>query len=351
MQVGVFKIAMAAPSDVSGLQALIDAGTLDPARVVAVIGKTEGNGGANDFTRALATMCFAQFLGAARGETADEVESAVAFVWSGGCEGVLSPHATVFTRSEGTGAAPGGRLALGLATSPDLAPEDVGRMAHVRAVREATQRALADAGIMDPADVHYVQVKGPLLTPARIAAVQAAGKTAVTKDPNASKPYARGAMALGVALALGEVREDSVDDAAIACRLDLHSAVASTSAGGELTKCEVLLFGNAPAAAGDFRIGHAILSDAVDAGAVRDAICDAGGPPEAVFAKAEASPTVRGRRTTMLSDADIHYERHARAALGGVIASVIGDPAIFVSGGTEHQCLPGAAPIAVIAKV
>ena len=36
-----------------------------------------------------------------------------------------------------------------------------------------------------------------------------------------------------------------------------------------------------------------------------------------MFAKAEASPTgaIRGRRNTMLSDADIHYERHARAAV------------------------------------
>jgi cyanuric acid amidohydrolase len=73
----------------------------------------------------------------------------------------------------------------------------------------------------------------------------------------------------------------------------------------------------------------------------------------AVFAKAEASPTgaIRGRRNTMLSDADIHYERHARAALGAVIASVTLDPAIFVSGGTEHQCAPGAAPIAAIVRV
>ena len=72
-----------------------------------------------------------------------------------------------------------------------------------------------------------------------------------------------------------------------------------------------------------------------------------------IFAKADASPDgrIRGRRTTMLSDADINYERHARAALGAVIASITNDPAIFVSGGTEHQCAPGAAPIAAIVRV
>jgi cyanuric acid amidohydrolase len=60
---------------------------------------------------------------------------------------------------------------------------------------------------------------------------------------------------------------------------------------------------------------------------------------------------LRGRRTTMLSDADINYERHARAALGAVITSITGDAAIFVSGGTEHQCKPGEAPIAAIVRV
>lgn len=350
MKVGVHKIAMASPSDVSALQALIDTGSVDPAEIVAVVGKTEGNGGANDFTRALATMCFAQTLAATLGQTPSEVEARVAFVWSGGTEGVLSPHATVFTRGPGEGTGEG-RLAIGLAMSGDLAPEDIGRMAHVHAVQRATEAALIDAGISNPADVHYVQVKGPLLTPARIAAAGAAGQTVVTMDPNGSKPFARGAMALGVALALGEIDAAGLSDAAIARDLDLTSQVASTSAGGELTKCEVILFGNCPKAGGEYRIGHATLESAIDADAVRAAIADSGGTPVAIFAKAEASATIGGWRTTMLSDADIHYERHARAAVGGVIASVTGDPAIFVSGGTEHQCLPGHAPIAAITRV
>ena len=52
----------------------------------------------------------------------------------------------------------------------------------------------------------------------------------------------------------------------------------------------------------------------------------------------------------MLSDADMNYERHARAAVEAVIASVTGDPRIFVSGGTEHQAPPGQAPIAAIVR-
>jgi cyanuric acid amidohydrolase len=228
-------------------------------------------------------------------------------------------------------------------------------------VAAATKKAQAEAGITSAKDVHYVQVKGPLLTPAAVADADSRGAKLVTRDPNGSKPYARGATALGVALALGEVAEASLGDAAIAQRLDLFSTVANTSAGGELRNCEVLLFGNSDTAGGDLRIGHAVLRDVIDADGVRAAIADAKGDPKAavdpaqilaIFAKAEAPPNgvLRGRRTTMLSDADINYERHARAALGAVIASVTGDAAIFVSGGTEHQCKPGEAPIAAIVR-
>lgn len=361
MRVGVHKLLMNNPSDVSGLDRLIDAGTINPAEIVALIGKTEGNGGANDFTRGFATLSFSLALARRLGITADEVAKKVAFVWSGGTEGVLSPHATIFTRSPSE---PAGdkRLAIGIAVTRDFAPEEVGTMAEVREVAAAVRKAQAEAGITSTADVHYVQVKGPLLTPAAVADADRRGAKLVTHDPNGSKPFARGATALGVALGLGEVAEAQLSDAVIAQRMDLFSTVANTSAGGELRNCEILLFGNSASAGGDLRIGHAVLRDVIDAEGVRAAAADAAGgarhtlDPErivAIFAKAEAPPNgmLRGRRTTMLSDADINYERHARAALGAVIASVTGDAAIFVSGGTEHQCKPGEAPIAAIVRV
>jgi cyanuric acid amidohydrolase len=364
LKIGVHKIAMAAPNDVSGLKALINEGVVDPATIVAFIGKTEGNGGANDFTRGFATLSFQLLLAPLLGITPDEVGARIAFVWSGGTEGVLSPHATIFTRMPSAPAATP-RLALAIGSTRDLAPEEIGRMAMVEAVAGAVRDCMAQTGIRDSQEVHYVQVKGPLLTPARVADARQRGAKLATDDPNGSKTYARGAMALGVALGLGEIAAEDLDDQMIARKLDIYSSVASTSAGGELRNCEVLLFGNSPTAGGDFRIGHATLCDVIDADGVRAALASAGLAVKssvssaealriaAVFAKAEASPTgaIRGRRNTMLSDADIHYERHARAALGAVIASVTLDPAIFVSGGTEHQCAPGAAPIAAIVRV
>jgi cyanuric acid amidohydrolase len=212
MRIGVHKVLMNSPSDVSGLERLIDERAIDPREIVALIGKTEGNGGANDFTRGFATLAFSLALARRLGVSADEVAKRVAFVWSGGTEGVLSPHATVFTRSAAP-AAGGKRLALGIAVTRDLLPEEVGTMAEVREVAAAVRKAQAEAGISTASDVHYVQVKGPLLTPAAVADADRRGAKLVTRDPNGSKPFARGATALGVAVALGEIAESALTTA------------------------------------------------------------------------------------------------------------------------------------------
>src|SRR5436309_2516575 len=145
--------------------------------LVALIGKTEGNGGANDFTRGYATSSYQTLLAPHLGISPDEVGRKIAFVWSGGTEGVLSPHATVFTRSAAQGKPNGARLAMAIEVTRDILPEEVGTMAQVREVAAATRRALAATGITDPKDVHYVQVKGPLLTPASIADADKRGRT------------------------------------------------------------------------------------------------------------------------------------------------------------------------------
>jgi cyanuric acid amidohydrolase len=365
MKIGVYRVAMAAPNDVSELARLIDSKQVDPAEVIAVIGKTEGNGGANDFTRGFATLSYQLLLANRLGTSAEEIGKRVTFVWSGGTEGVLSPHATIFTRSAESGQSEGPRLTLGIGLTRDILPEEVGTMAQVSEVASVVRECLAKAKIADPAEVHYVQVKGPLLTPTSIADADRRGKTLVTRDPNGSKAYARGAMALGVALGLGELTEKELSNEVITRRLDLFSSVASTSAGGELKNCEVLLFGNSPQANSDYRIGHSVLIDAIDADGVRAALRSAGleftgnlskeqaDRVAAIFSKSDwgVNGVVRGRRTTMLSDADINYERHARAAAGAVIASITYDSAIFVSSGTEHQCAPGESVIAAIVRV
>src|SRR5216684_5200690 len=91
----VRKIPLQHVSDASGLEQLITGGAIEADRVIAVIGKTEGNGGVNDYTRILADRAFREVLTAKGKRSAQEV-SQVPIVWSGGTDGVISPHATVF---------------------------------------------------------------------------------------------------------------------------------------------------------------------------------------------------------------------------------------------------------------
>src|SRR5262249_38341920 len=149
--------------DASGLEAGIRAGQFAADQVVAVIGKTEGNGGVNDFTRILADQAFRAVL--KRHGRRDEAEIAgIPMVWSGGCDGVITPHATIFAGNSETGPVSQSRLALGTAISAEILPEEIGRPAMVEKVAAAVTAAMRDAGIDNASDVHYVQTKTPLLT-------------------------------------------------------------------------------------------------------------------------------------------------------------------------------------------
>src|SRR6266702_3684481 len=362
--VGVIRIATKGPGDVSGLMALIGSGAVDPTSILAVLGKTEGNGGVNDFTREYAVAALCTALAPRLGLLPHEVEQRIAFVMSGGTEGVLSPHITVFTRREAERPArvSGKRLSIGMAHTRDFLPEELGRSAQIAETAKAVKAAMADAGIADPADVHFVQIKCPLLTSDRIEAATARGNKTATTSAYTSMAYSRGASALGVAVALGEITSD-IRDEDVLRRYDLFSSVASTSSGIELMHNVIIVLGNSASSASEFEIGHAVMSDAIDSAAVMSALNSVGLgiAPQAkagrelvnIFAKAEASPngSVRGFRHTMLEDTDISSTRHARAAVGGLIAGLAGTGAIYVSGGAEHQGPAGGGPVAVIARL
>ena len=53
---------------------------------------------------------------------------------------------------------------MGTAMSAPILPEDIGRPAMVEKIADGVRAAMADAGIGEAADVHYVQTKTPLLT-------------------------------------------------------------------------------------------------------------------------------------------------------------------------------------------
>ncbi|MDB5527449.1 MAG: ring-opening amidohydrolase [Devosia sp.] len=353
-QAKVHRIATTAPDDLSGLLAAIAAGTIDPQGIVAILGKTEGNGCVNDFTRAFAVSALkaglSQYLDAGR-------ISQIAYVMSGGTEGALSPHILVLERGAGDG--PGPALAIGSALTSDLPSEGLGRLAQVRLVADGVAAAMADAGITDPADVHFVQIKCPLLTAERIGEVEARGGSVATRDTLKSMGFSRGASALGVAVALGELDVEAVSDAAIGRDIALWSSRASTSAGIELRNHEIVVLGMSDQWSGPLSVDHAVMADAIDTRPVRDALDRLGfghdvraeGRLVALLAKAEPGTTglLRGARHTMLDDSDISATRHARAFVGGVLAGLVGSSEIFVSGGAEHQGPDGGGPVALIA--
>jgi cyanuric acid amidohydrolase len=356
----VHRISAASPDDVSGIESAIAAGRIDPKGVVAVLGKTEGNGLVNDYARGYAA--FALNLMFQRHLPADEAAK-ICLVMSGGTEGGMAPHWTVFERADGEGAK-GPALALGRAHTAALPGEHLGCLAQVDQVAEAVRAAMRDAEITNPAAVHFVQVKCPLLTVARVAEAEARGASVATKDTLKSMGLSRAASALGVAVALGETDRARLSDPQIGNDWSLHSGRASCSAGVELFGHEVVVMGMSPAWSGPLAVDHAVMADAIDVEPVRAALGRLGlasngqlpaaqrGRLAAVLAKAEASHDgkLRGFRHTMLDDSDISSTRHARAFVCGALAGVVGHAEIYVSGGAEHQGPDGGGPVALIAE-
>jgi cyanuric acid amidohydrolase len=234
----------------------------------------------------------------------------------------------------------------------------------VEKVAAGVRVAMEKAGITDPADVHYVQTKTPLLTLDTINDAKSRGKTVVTEETGYSMDLSNGTTALGIAYALGEI-EDLPEDEQIMHDLSLFSSVASCSSGVELDRAQIVVVGNARGVGGRYRVGHSVMEDALDMDGVWKAIRNAGlddlpadsphprhikGRLVNVFLKCEADPTghVRGRRNIMLDDSDVHWHRAIKAAVGGVTAAVTGDPAAFVSVAAVHQGPSGGGPVAAI---
>jgi cyanuric acid amidohydrolase len=359
---GAFKFPMAAPDDMSALERRLDAGETRAEEIVGIIAKTEGNGRVNDFSRPLAHRCFRDLIAQRTRRTPEQAEESVAFVMSGGCEGILSPHATVFTRRQ-VESKPGGpkRFSVAMASTREILPEELGTAEQVRLVATAVREAIVRAEIAATEDVHYVQVKCPLLTTERINAAKARGKKVVTEDTTRSLGFSNGASAFGIAVALGETKED-FDPRAICTDAGIYTTRGASSSGIELMNCQVLVMGNSSSSVSELVIGHHRLDDLIDADGVRAALrtVGIGEIPTAaerarivnVFAKGQVplDGLVRGWRTTLLTDSDLNT-RPARAVLGALVASVVGDPAIYASAGWGyHQGPTGGGVAAVIAR-
>ena len=353
------------PSDVSGLCEAIEKGIVDPAKIVAVIGKTHGNGLVNDYTRGYLTLCLSHLIGARVGIPAESIRKRVPFVFSGGVEGVLSPHYAVFTVDPDAAARGEEKsLAVGVAFTPEFLPSDIGRQRQIDLTADAVKQAMANASIESPGDVHFVQVKGPAFTLDDMVAAGNAGMTCRTDNPAKLMGFGRGASALGVGKALGEIPGNAAVETAVLADFRVYSSVASASAGVEVRANEIIVVGLSHAWSGPLTIAHRAMQDALDLVSVTELARDLGLSPRpqvpaaqarrirAAFVKCEAQRdgTIRGRRHTMLNDGDIDQQRHIRAAVGAIVAAVYNDTALFVSGGAEHQGPDGGGMLAMIAE-
>jgi len=342
------RIATRAPDDTSGLEAMIASGAIDPKAILAIFGKTEGNGCVNDFSRGFATRALKDAL---REHAPRDVADAVCIVMSGGTEGALAPHMLVMEAREVDAPAQEGALAIGRARTPRLAPENLGRLAQVDAVAEGVIAAMRRAGIGDVDDVHFVQIKCPLLTAERVAEVEAGGGSTATRDTLKSMGLSRAASALGVGVALGEIKRGSLTEAAIGRDWSLYSNRASASAGVELTDHEIVVIGTAPGWSGPLRVAHCVMRDALDVEPVRATLSALG-----LGGAGQLAPADRARMVAMLAKAEassngvLRGRRHARAFVAGALAGLVGHAEIYVSGGAEHQGPDGGGPVAVIAS-
>jgi len=363
MDVGVYRLPMSGPDDVSELALLMERGEIVPEEICAIIAQTEGDG----YARGYSALSFQILLADRLGMTREEVWDRIPMLMIGLTGGLMSPHYTVFTRKDSDVPNPGGkRLAIGVRDTHVLLPEEYGTLTQVHAVAKAVKEAMAEAQIDSVKDVHCVEVKCPNLTAKRIADAERRGRKVISTNMAESGSKSKGASALGVALALGEIKEEDLSEEDICSNWELFSNVASTSAGNEQVACRIVLMGNSSNSSSKFSIGSGVMKDALDVTGARKAFNEAGikmgmtisekdkDRIAAVFINAgsDAKGNIRGRRTTMKSDFLAGYAGiFAKAVINAIVGSMIGDTMILASAGYEHQGPLGANLVAVIARM
>jgi cyanuric acid amidohydrolase len=314
---------------------------------IALLVKSEGNGCVNDFTRVMAYESY-------KNEFKRLGFIDVAIVVSGGTEGVLSPHATLFYKESCVNKSSyETALTIGVSRTREMRPAEIGSIEHVEMVTCAVRSALRKAEIESVKDVEFVQIKCPLLRDEDITGLRHEGVPLLTDGTYRSMGLSRGASALGSAVALEEISGVHRDD--ICNNWDLYSSKTSVSSGAELRHCEIVVFGNSKNVCGNLFISSALMQDPIDTNQILEVLKlqkahHEGSNIVQIFAKADPVGIVRGNRSIMLDDSDIAATRHARAAVGGVLSSIVGRTNIYVSGGAEHQGPVGGGPVAIISK-
>jgi cyanuric acid amidohydrolase len=327
MKIAILPFDMASPGDGSGLRRALRRLAIRDVLQLAVIAKIEGTATLNDVSRELASERVAAELRRAGGTG---LEHRSLTLLSVGCEGIITPGGWIIASLRSRTSRRVG-LAVGHARSRPIAMHDRASRRHMRAAASAVRAAMRTAGL-DRHSVELVLIKSPIRLPS--------GSTAAS----------RGAAALGSALALGEVRYSSIDDASLCVDWSLHGSKTMAFSGTETDCCEVLVLGHRLGGDPRLRVDRAQLSDLMDSAPLGDLA--AGGEALLVFYKAGIARdgTLRGARTTVLSS-EVPSDKQLRAAASGVVAAMLGTTRAFISGGAEHQAAPGGCMAAVIRNI
>lgn len=360
----IYCVPMAGPDDVSGVAALLDKGLVKAEHILAILAQTEGD----PYCRGYATLAMQGLLSGWLKCSHAEVFKRIPMMMIGGVAGIMCPHINVFVRKPAKRAADGKarRMVLGVADTRTLRPEEYGTLTQVDLVAAAVRKAMKHAGIKRHEDIACIEVKCPAMTPARIQDAQRRGKGVVSANPVAASSMAKGACALGVGVATGEIDRKRIGERSINSNKSLYTNLGSVSAGSEQVATRVLVIGNREGAPGRFVAAHGVMADQLDVKGARAAFAAAGLTLDegvvaererkrvaAVFvnAGADAVPGVRGRRHPLHSDFLAPFAGYqAKAVCHAIVSSIMGDTLHLASAGSEHQGPPGANLVCVIAE-
>lgn len=344
----VEAFSMSSPDDVQEIgQIFCRLARRLPSRI-AVLGKVEGTATTNDFSRGLALRAIH-----AAADASGLDRDCLQVILSTGCEGVISPGGYVLAAFDNRSDVEGD-LRVGFGVSPPLDPSEIVAQAHIDHARQAVLQALENSNLA-PEDSLLVFLKSPLLTHQ-----EAAGLPMEQARYAGISGAARGAAALGMGAALGEIGPEDAVIGNLLVRSDLYSRRGMVFSGTETRSCEAIIVGQPAAVTSGPRLRCGLVADLADIGgmarviladpsATIDAARKQAGNLCGVFFKAGVARNglVRGRRTTVYSS-DLDPDKHMRAAASGVLTALVGDCRMFVSGGAEHQAPDGGGVFAVI---
>lgn len=325
------------PRDVSALGEVLKEVAPEAIRMLAVLGKTEGPASLEDRSRHEAHEEAATVIREAGG---DDLLERSWRIFSTGCEGIATP---VCIAIADTGPAevdvPGAEtgFAWGAARSNPVADAERCTRAHVAVAADCVREAMANGSIA-AGDVDLVFVKSPI----RQSPSGLGGRLA------RSTGGSRGAAALGVAVALGECDLAALPEDPVLSVPNFASRTMAFS--GTETDCvEAIVFGRRKGGDRDWLVTQAVLNDFLDVDAMKGIEKPEGFEPQLVFFKAgiPRDGRLRGRRTTVLTS-ELPADKQLRAAASGLVGSVFGSTASFISGGAEHQGPDGACLCSVL---